>query len=121
SAVTDKAKDIAGSVSQGVSSAVSNLPSASELADTAGSSVASGMKNLAGTLRETAGQGGMLGSAAASVADTLESGSRYLQDEGFAGLADDVTAVVRRNPIPAMLVCVGIGFLLGRTLSSSRS
>jgi hypothetical protein len=29
-----------------------------------------------------------------------------------------VTQMIRRNPIPAVLIGVGLGFLLGRTLRS---
>jgi ElaB/YqjD/DUF883 family membrane-anchored ribosome-binding protein len=29
-------------------------------------------------------------------------------------MAEDITEMIRRNPIPAMLVGVGIGFLLGK-------
>jgi hypothetical protein len=32
---------------------------------------------------------------------------------------DDVTGLVKRNPIPALLLAVGIGFLVGRALSNS--
>jgi hypothetical protein len=109
SGVAQMAKDAASSVSQ----------TASEQARQAASSVAGGMHSLAGTIREHAPSQGMLGSAAGSVAEGLESGSRYLQREGFAGMADDLAGVVRRNPIPSMLVCLGLGFFLGRVLSSS--
>jgi ElaB/YqjD/DUF883 family membrane-anchored ribosome-binding protein len=33
-------------------------------------------------------------------------------------MMDDVTNVVRRHPLPAVLVGIGIGFLIGRTLGS---
>jgi hypothetical protein len=60
----------------------------------------------------------MLGTAAGTVADTLESGGRYLQQEGFSGMAEDLVGVVRRNPMASMLICVGLGFCLGRMLTS---
>jgi len=59
----------------------------------------------------------MLGTAADSVADTLESSTRYLQDEGLNRMVEDVSGVVRRNPMACMLCCVGVGFLLGKLLS----
>lgn len=55
---------------------------------------------------------GMLG----AVADSLEKTGRYMQEEGIRGMAEDVTELIRRNPIPAMLVGVGIGFLLAKVL-----
>jgi hypothetical protein len=102
--VADKARDVASSVGQ--------------KAEDAASSVGGGMASLAGTIRENAPREGMLGSAAASVADTLESGGRYLQEEGFGGMADDLTDLIRRNPIPAVLVGIGLGFLLARSTRS---
>src|SRR6185295_615756 len=46
------------------------------------------------------------------VANSLESTGRYLQEEGLKGIADDMTNMIRRNPIPALLVGVGVGFLI---------
>jgi hypothetical protein len=51
----------------------------------------------------------------------LESGGRYLQQEGLSGIMDDVTELVKRNPIPALLLGIGIGFILARATSSNRS
>ena len=116
--VTQMAKDAASSVSQAASSA---LGAAADQAQHASTAVASGMHSLAGTIREKAPSQGMLGSAASSVAEGLESGSRYLQKEGFQGMAEDMVEMVRRNPIPCMLVCVGLGFVLGQLLTSSSS
>ena len=36
-------------------------------------------------------------------------------DQGFSGLAEDMTTMIRRNPIPALLIGFGLGFLLART------
>jgi hypothetical protein len=88
-------------------------------ADDAASAVGGGMRSLAGTLRERAPREGMLGSASSSVAGTLESGARYLEEHGMSGMMDDLAGLVRRNPIPAVLVGIGIGFLLARTTSRS--
>jgi hypothetical protein len=57
-----------------------------------------------------------MGTAASKVADTLERGGRYLQEEGLSGIAGDVTDLIKRNPIPALLVGIGIGFLLAQAL-----
>jgi hypothetical protein len=56
----------------------------------------------------------MLGSATGAVADSLENTGRYIQEEGILGMVEDVTELIRRNPIPAMMVGVGIGFLLAK-------
>jgi hypothetical protein len=51
------------------------------------------------------------------VAGTLESGGRYLEEQGLGGIAEDVTGLIRRNPIPAVLIGVGLGFMLARFLN----
>jgi ElaB/YqjD/DUF883 family membrane-anchored ribosome-binding protein len=62
----------------------------------------------------------MLGDATATVAKTLEQGGRYLEKEGVTGMAEDLTDMIKKNPVPAVLVAIGVGFLLGQ-LTSSRS
>jgi hypothetical protein len=56
----------------------------------------------------------MAGEASTAVANTLENTGRHLQKEGLKGIADDVTNLIRRNPIPALLVGLGVGFLIAR-------
>jgi hypothetical protein len=94
---------------------------AGQRADDAASAVGSGMRTLAGTLRERAPREGAIGSASSRVADTLESGAHYLEEHGMTGMLDDLTGLIRRNPIPAMLVGIGIGFLIARTTSRATS
>ena len=107
----DTAKDAASSVVHAVGDAGAAI---GETAKDATAAVGGGMKSLAGTIRETMPRDGVLGTASASVAGSLESGGRYLQQEGLGGMAKDVTDLIRRNPVPAVLVGVGIGFLLAR-------
>jgi len=125
--VVDRAKDTASNVADKARDMASNAAdTARDWASTAGSraedaigSVGSGMSSLAGTVREKLPHEGMMGTASEYVADALESGGRYLQDEGFRGMADDLTNMIRRNPIPALLVGVGLGYLLARSTSRS--
>ena len=60
---------------------------------------------------------GTAGSVASSLAGTLERGGRYLEKEGLGGMADDLVGLVRRNPIPAVLISFGVGFLLAQATS----
>jgi hypothetical protein len=60
----------------------------------------------------------VLGSASHFVADKLDSAGQYVEDRNLSGMMDDVTGLIKRNPIPAVLIGLGIGFLLGRTLRS---
>jgi hypothetical protein len=116
SSVMDKAKDVASSVAGQARSVASNL---GDRADDATSAVGGGMKTLASSLRERAPQGGMMGSAASSVAGALESGGRYLQEHGLGDMGGDLVNLIRRNPIPAMFVGIGIGYLFARATSRS--
>lgn len=115
SGVAQRAKDLASSASQTASDVASNV---GHRAEDATSTVASGMRSLAGTLRENLPHEGMMGSAGSAVADTLERGGRYLEEEGLQGIGEDLTNLIRRNPIPALLVGIGVGFLIARSLRS---
>jgi len=111
----DKTKDAASSVGDMVSNAASQVGKTAEnLTSSAGAS----LRNLGDSLREKAPQEGMLGSASQAVANTLRDGGRYIEEAGLSGMGEDVTELIRRNPIPAILVGIGIGFLMGRVLRS---
>jgi len=105
----DKAKDLA---SNAADKAKDLGRSAADMAESATSKVGHSIEAAAGTLREKAPHEGMMGTAASKVADTLEKGGRYLQEEGLGGMADDLTGLIKRNPIPALLVGIGIGYLI---------
>jgi ElaB/YqjD/DUF883 family membrane-anchored ribosome-binding protein len=90
-------------------------------AEAATSSAGKGMESLAGTIRDRGPQSGMLGRATSTVADTLDRTGRYLEDSGFSGMMEDVTSLVRNHPLPSVLVGIGLGFLLARLTTSSRS
>jgi ABC-type transporter Mla subunit MlaD len=111
----EKARDLANT---GVEKARDAAHSAGHMAEHATESVGGGMESLAGTIRQKAPHEGVLGSAASKVADTLEQGGRYIKEEGLSGMADDLTNTIRRNPLPAVLVAVALGFLLARATRS---
>jgi len=118
SSTMDKAREFAGTAADKAKDAASTV---GRRAEDATHAVGSGMQSLAGTLRENLPREGMLGSAASTVAGSLESTGRYLEREGLQGIGEDVTTLIRRNPIPAMLVGIGLGFLLARVTMPSRS
>jgi ElaB/YqjD/DUF883 family membrane-anchored ribosome-binding protein len=107
--VADKAGDMA---RQAYDKAGQYASAAGDKADSAVESVGGGMKSFAGTIRESMPHSGMIGSASESVAGALESGGRYLEQKGLSGIGEDMTDLVRRNPIPAVLLAFGVGFLL---------
>jgi F0F1-type ATP synthase assembly protein I len=124
--MTDKAKDVAGNVIDKAKQAASTVAEKAkdvasvvgEKADSAVSSVGSGMQSLAGTIRDKGPSGGVLGGAASGVASALDSSGRYLEEQGLSGIADDMTNLIRRHPIPAVLIGIGLGYLLARMTRS---
>jgi len=111
----DKARDAAGHVGDMASNLASN---AGRKADDYTSSAGTAIKNFGDTIREHAPQGGMLGDAAKTAADTTKQVGRYLEEEGLSGMFEDMTTLIKRNPIPAILVGVGLGVLIGRVMRS---
>jgi ElaB/YqjD/DUF883 family membrane-anchored ribosome-binding protein len=110
-----KAQNVAANVGQRAQDMAANL---GERADDARSSVGDQMKSLAGQIRDKAPHEGLTGRAASAVAQGLESGGSYIKQHDFADMAEDMTSLVRRYPLQAVLVGIGIGFLLGRTMRS---
>lgn len=92
------------------------LTTARKRADDVTGSVSSGMKSLAGTIRDHAPAEGALKQVASGAANTLEKTGRYLEKEGLSGMAKDVEHLVRRHPLESLLVCLGVGFLLAHSI-----
>lgn len=111
----EQAKSVASTATHKVEDAAGFI---GEKTENAVGAVGSGMKSLSDTIREHTPKEGILGSASASVADTLETGGRYLEEHKLREMGEDVTNMIRRNPVPAMLLAVGVGFLLARALRS---
>jgi ElaB/YqjD/DUF883 family membrane-anchored ribosome-binding protein len=115
----DKAREAAGQAGEALRDTASATGQAvANKAEQATAAVGSGMHNLADTVRQHTPESGMLGSASRSVADTLDTTGRYIEDRNLSGMMEDLTGLVRRNPIPAVLIGLGVGFLLGRALRS---
>jgi hypothetical protein len=112
----DKAKSVAENVTEKAKSAAGFVQ---EKADEGVAYAGEGVENLGRTVRERGPQAGMLGRANAAVADTLEQTGEYLHDKGVTGMAGDLTNLIKKNPIPSILIGVGIGFVLARLTSRS--
>jgi hypothetical protein len=114
-----KAGDTAQQAASAAMSKAQELAStASKRVDEATAALGERVRSAGSTLREKGPHDGMLGTATGTVADSLEHTGRYIQDEGLVGMAEDVTELIRRNPIPAMLVGIGIGYLLAKVFRS---
>jgi hypothetical protein len=72
------------------------------------------MSSLAGTIRASAPQEGTLGSAAKTMADQFDTAGSYLQDKTVEGMTQDLTGLIRRYPLQAVFVGLGLGYLLSR-------
>jgi len=115
----DQAKETASNVAAEAGNRAKDAASfVGQKAEDATGAVGSGMKSLAGTIREHTPASGPIGSASCAVADTLESSGRYLQEHGLSGIGADMTSLIRRNPIPALLVGIGVGFLISRATTT---
>lgn len=125
SAIAESAKDAASKTGEAIKDAASSVAhKASDAgsyvahkAEDATAAVGGGMTSLAETIREKGPHDGMLGNASSAVANTLESAGRELQEHGLSGIADDITNTVRRHPVPAVLIGIGLGFLLARVFA----
>lgn len=89
-------------------------------ADDATSAVGGRLKSMGDSVRTNTPRTGMAGSASDAIAETLENTGHYLQAQGLSGAAEDLTNIVRRNPIPALLAAVGVGFLIAQATNRPR-
>jgi hypothetical protein len=69
---------------------------------------------LADAIRKRAPQEGPMGTAATAVAEKLDAAGSYLHMTDVDRMVDDVSTVIRRYPIPSLLIGLGIGYLLAR-------
>jgi len=106
-AANTQMKDAAGKVAdkaEGVMSTVQN----------AASDAASYVGRQAGNLGSTVS--GAVGDAASAVRDRAEGAYDYVRDQGFSGVCDDMASMIRRNPVPSILIALGLGFLVARAI-----
>jgi len=122
----DRAKEFAGQAMQkGKEAAAPLTEKAGEAAsmvgrkvDDATSAVGAGMRNLGDRIKDGGPHEGFLGQAAQRVGDTIREGGQYIEHSGFSGMTKDMSDLIRRNPVPAVFLGLGLGFLLGRMLRS---
>jgi len=121
--VGEKAQEVLAGVGHRVQDTASNLAqearqaasTVSSKAEGAINSVGEGMSALAGTVRDKVPRESTLGSTAGVVADQLDAAGSYLQQHDLSDMGKDLTAVVRKYPVPAFFAALGVGLLLGRT------
>jgi hypothetical protein len=113
--VMDRARDVAGNVADKARDVAGNV--ADKARDVAGN-VADTARDWASGAVNAVKDNSVVNKAEDYASEVWETGTRYIQDHSFKDMADDVAGVIRRNPIPALLVGVGLGFILARSLRS---
>ena len=111
SAVSAMASHAASDASVMASQAVRDV---GKKADELTASAGVGIQGLGEMLSKNSPQVGPLKSASDVVAGVVKEGGEYLQDAKLTGMAEDVAHVIRRNPIPAVLIALGVGWFIGR-------
>jgi ElaB/YqjD/DUF883 family membrane-anchored ribosome-binding protein len=111
--LADKAKETVSSVGEMASQAASTVgKKADEMTASAGADI----KKWGDSMASKAPHEGVLGQASQAMAETLQEGGKYLEEAKLSGMADDLVKMIRRNPVPAVLLGVGVGFILGRAM-----
>jgi ElaB/YqjD/DUF883 family membrane-anchored ribosome-binding protein len=50
--------------------------------------------------------------AASAVSSTAKDAVHYVQEKGVSGMTEDVSSLIRRYPIMALGIAIGLGFML---------
>jgi len=93
---------------------------ATERIDSAMTATGERLTDLAQTVRERA-PAGQAGDVAHNAARALERGGDYLQRADPTMVRSDLENVIRDHPIEALAIGLGIGFLLGKAMSSNNN
>lgn len=79
------------------------------------SAVGERIGSLADVIRDKAPHEGAVGTAATTVAEKLDVAGSYLQQKDLNHVLSDVSGMIRRYPVPSLLIGLGIGYLLARS------
>jgi hypothetical protein len=85
-------------------------------ADELAASAGAGIQGLGDRLGKIAPQTGALGGASQAVAQTVKDGGKYIEGAKLSGITEDIARLIRRNPIPAVLIGIGLGWFACRKL-----
>jgi len=67
-------------------------------------------------IRDKAPREGTAGQAATAVAEKLGAAGAYLQEKKVEHVSGDLTDLIRRYPVPSLLIGLGVGYLLARSM-----
>ena len=109
--LANKAKD---KTAQFGRAAAQTIEDGKQVAGDAIDSAASSIKSAASAT------GDAVSGFAKKAAGAFDSSAEYMRNNDLKSMASDVTDVVKRNPGPALLAAVAVGFLAGAALRRSR-
>ena len=75
-----------------------------------------GIQSFGETMRKNTPQSGYLGTASQAVANTVKDTGHYIEEHKLSGMTADVAQLVKRNPLSAVCIAVGLGWFIGRQL-----
>lgn len=81
-------------------------------ADDLTANAGAGIRGFGDTLAKNAPHSGVLGSASQAVAKSVHDGGEYLEHAKLSGMAEDIATIIKRNPIPAVCIALGLGWLM---------
>jgi hypothetical protein len=73
-----------------------------------------GIQEMGDRLNQNSPESGILRGASQAVAGAANDGGEYLQSAKLSGMVEDFAHVIRRNPLPSVLIAIGVGWFLGR-------
>jgi uncharacterized protein YjbJ (UPF0337 family) len=95
---------------------VAESSAAATTANQATSAVGEQLGSLAGMIRDKAPGEGTVGRAATAVAEKLRGAGAYLQEQKVEHVMGNLTDLIRRYPMPSLLIGLGVGYLLARSM-----
>ena len=111
----------AGEMASHAASAVSEMATKAagdvgKKADELTASVGAGIWGMGDKFSKNSPHTGVVGDASQAVARTIKEGGQYVEGAKLSGMADDVAHLIRRNPIPSVLIAIGLGWFVASKL-----
>jgi uncharacterized protein YjbJ (UPF0337 family) len=102
------------------------LPEHGQKAPGVAARVAGAAQEAASRVAETAATAAaraqeVAGATGAAVTERAAGVAASVQDRGVQGLSEDLTDLIRRHSVPALLIGLGIGYVLGRSVETDRT
>ncbi len=126
SQAASKAKDAAASVGEMASHAVSAVGAMAtraacdvgKEADILTADAGACIQGMGERLGNNTPHSGVVGNATQAVAGAVKESGQYLQTAKMGGLFDDFAHLIKKNPLPAVLIAIGLGWYVGSKMRS---